>query len=121
MDVIVDGSPLRIEDVAAVAPRLAEARAGDGVAERMAPAHRVVSDAVANGDVVYGITTGFGAFASTRIDHSEARDLQVNLLRSHAGGVGDLVPDEVDSAMRLLRHSTLAQGHSGVRPGTVQR
>lgn len=118
---IVDGSPLRIEDVAAVATRQAEARAGDGLAERMAPAHRVVSDAVANGDVVYGITTGFGAFASTRIDPSEARELQVNLLRSHAAGVGDPLPDEVVRAMLLLRARTLAQGHSGVRPVIVER
>src|SRR5690606_38161896 len=66
-------------------------------------------------------TTGFGAFASTRIDPSEARELQVNLLRSHAAGVGDPLPDEVVRAMLLLRARTLAQGHSGVRPIIAER
>lgn len=121
MDVIVDGDPLSVEQVTAVATRRRRARAGPALRDRVAPARQVVSRAVDGGKVVYGITTGFGAFASARIDPSEARDLQVNLLRSHAAGVGDPVPAEIVRAMLLLRARTLAQGHSGVRPVIVER
>lgn len=121
MDVIVDGGPLTIEEVVAVAQRRARARVGDSLEERMGPARRVVAEAVTSGEIVYGITTGFGAFASTRIDPGEARTLQVNLLRSHAAGVGPPMPEEVVRAMLLLRARTLAQGHSGVRPVIVER
>jgi histidine ammonia-lyase len=121
MDVLLDGGPLSIEDVVAVAQRRAAVVPGPGLSHRMAPARDVVARAVESGEIVYGITTGFGAFASTRIDPAQARSLQVNLLRSHAAGVGDALGDEVVRAMLLLRARTLAQGHSGVRPLIVQR
>lgn len=121
MEVIVSGDPLTIEEVVAVARGVAKARPGPGLDERMAPAREVVDLAVSRDEVVYGITTGFGALASTRIDASETQQLQVNLLRSHAAGVGDPLPDEVVRAMLLLRARTLAQGHSGVRPVVVRR
>ena len=121
MRVTVDGSPLTVEDVVAVARRRAEAVAGPDLAERMGPARQVVARTVDGNEIVYGITTGFGAFASTRIEPAQARSLQVNLLRSHAAGVGPPVAAEVVRAMLLLRARTLAQGHSGVRPVVVQR
>jgi len=121
MDVTVDGGPLTIEEVVAVARGRARARPGTDLDARMAPARRLVADAVESEKVVYGITTGIGALASTRIDPSETRSLQVNLLRSHAAGVGDPLPDPLVRAMLLLRARTLAQGHSGVRPLIVRR
>lgn len=121
MEVIVDGNPLTVEQVVAVARGKASAVAGAGLTERMEPARSLVERVVVGADPVYGITTGFGAFASTRIDPSEAEQLQVNLLRSHAAGVGDPLPDELVRAMLLLRARTLAQGHSGVRPAVVER
>ena len=87
----------------------------------MEPARAVVDAAVESGDVVYGITTGFGALASTRIDSDEAKTLQYNLIRSHASGVGPPLPDALVRAILLLRARTLAQGHSGVRPVVVER
>jgi len=95
--------------------------AGDDLAERLAPARRIVDEAVDSGDVVYGITTGFGALATTHIGRSQGEALQYNLIRSHASGVGDPVPDELVRAMLLLRARTLAQGHSGVRPLVVEK
>lgn len=121
MDVIVDGDALDIDQVVAVAQRKATARPGPGLADRMEPARRLVERTVTSGEVAYGITTGFGAFASTRIEPAEAEDLQVNLLRSHAAGVGQPLQDEVVRAMLLLRARTLAQGYSGVRPLIVDR
>jgi histidine ammonia-lyase len=118
---VIDGGPLSIDDVAAVAERNAEVVVDHKVWERMAPAREVVERAVAEDRVVYGVTTGFGALANTHIEPAEAERLQVSLLRSHAAGVGRPLPDRVVRAMLLLRARTLAQGYSGVRPVLVER
>ena len=120
-EVLLTGDALRPEQVVAVAERRAEVRLGPGVAARMAPARAVVEQAVREGRVVYGITTGFGALANTRIDPALADEAQVALLRSHAAGVGPALPDPLVRAMLLLRARTLAQGHSGVRVEIVAR
>lgn len=116
---IIDGGPLTPDQVVSVAHRKARAVPSPDLAERLAPAREVVERAVDSGEIVYGITTGFGALANTNIGRSETEALQVNLVRSHATGVGDSLPDEVVRAMLLLRARTLAQGHSGVRPQVV--
>ena len=117
----VDGGPLTPAQVAAVALRRARAVPGDDLETRLAPARAIVDQAVDSEQVVYGITTGFGALATTHIGKEQAETLQYNLLRSHATGVGEPMPDEVVRAMLLLRARTLAQGHSGVRPLIVHR
>jgi histidine ammonia-lyase len=119
--VIVDGGPLTPEQVAAVALGGVEARADDDLDRRLAPARTLVDEAVSSDEVVYGITTGFGALATAHIGKSETENLQYNLLRSHATGLGDPMPDEVVRAMLLLRARTLSQGHSGVRPVIVRK
>ncbi len=119
--VVVDGSALDADAVVAVARRQAEARLGDGVAARLAPARAVIAAAIEGERPVYGVTTGFGAMASTRIAAGDAAALQVSLLRSHAAGVGPPLGDEMVRAMLLLRARTLAQGHSGVRVEIVER
>ena len=118
---IVDGGPLTLEQVASVAMGRASAAPVDDLDERLAPARSVVDEVVASEEVVYGITTGFGALATSHIGKSETEALQYNLIRSHAAGVGDPVPDEVVRAMLLLRARTLSQGHSGVRPVVVRK
>ena len=120
-ELIVDGGPLTPGQVVEVARRRMRAVPGPGLAERMDPARAVVDAAVNSGEVVYGITTGFGALASTHIGRDEAETLQYNLIRSHASGVGDPIPDDLVRAILLLRARTLAQGHSGVRPVLVER
>jgi histidine ammonia-lyase len=119
--VVIDGGALSIEDVVAVAERYAEVVVDHKVWERMAPAREVVERAVAEDRVVYGVTTGFGALANERIEPDQAERLQVSLLRSHAAGVGAVLPAPVIRAMLLLRARTLAQGYSGVRPVLVER
>jgi histidine ammonia-lyase len=120
-EVLLTGDALRSEQVVAVAERRAEVRLGAAVAARMAPARAVVEQAVREGRVIYGVTTGFGAMANTRIDPALADEAQVALLRSHAAGVGPSLPDPLVRAMLLLRARTLAQGHSGVRVEIVAR
>jgi histidine ammonia-lyase len=87
----------------------------------MQEARDVVEALVAEGAVVYGVTTGFGDLASTFIEPGDAGRLQENLLVSHAAGVGRAFPREVVRAMLLLRANTLALGHSGCRPLVVDR
>ena len=119
--VVITGDPLTPEQVVAVADRRATVEVAASVAGRMAPARRLVEQAVEHGDVVYGVTTGFGALATTRVEPEMSAAMQVSLLRSHASGVGDPLPDRMVRAMLLLRARTLAQGHSGVRPVIVER
>ena len=119
--VILNGDPITPQQVAEVAHRRAEVELGDDLAARLAPARRVVDDAVESGEVVYGITTGFGALATSHISQEQGKALQYNLIRSHTAGVGDPVPDSLVRAMLLLRARTLAQGHSGVRPVVVEK
>jgi histidine ammonia-lyase len=120
MKVVIDGSPLTIEEVVAVAHGRAVAVPGPDLAARMGPARRLVEDVIARDEAVYGITTGFGALANTRIPPERARDLQVDLLRSHAAGVGSYMDASSVRAMLVCRARTLAQGHSGVRPAIVE-
>jgi histidine ammonia-lyase len=119
--VVVDGSPLTIDEVVAIARRRDTAEPGGELAERMTPALDLVRAVIAADRTVYGITTGLGALANTRIRSDQAAELQVDLIRSHAAGVGPLVRPEVVRAMLLCRARTLAQGHSGVRPEVVER
>jgi len=118
--VVVDGSPLTVDDVIAVAYRRKKAEPGDNLDERMEPARLLVERVVANDETVYGITTGLGALSNTRISPEQASDLQYDLLRSHAAGVGALLEPELVRAMLLCRARTLAQGHSGVRADVVR-
>ena len=87
----------------------------------MQEARDVIAGLVAEGATVYGVTTGFGALASTSIAPADAPRLQEHLLMSHAAGVGPAFPREVVRAMLLLRANTLALGHSGCRPLLVDR
>src|SRR6478752_5982993 len=85
----------------------------------MQEARDVIDTLVARGEVVYGVTTGFGDLSTTFIPPGDAAALQENLIASHAAGVGTPFPREVVRAMLLLRANTLALGHSGCRPELV--
>ena len=86
----------------------------------MAASRAVVERLVAENATAYGITTGFGDLANVRIEPSQTAELQRNLVRSHAAGVGEPLPEDVVRAMLLLRANTLAIGLSGVRPQLTQ-
>jgi histidine ammonia-lyase len=118
---VLTGASLTIEDVEDVARRARTVRLADDARGRMAEARRVIDRLVAAGEVVYGVTTGFGDLSTTFIDPADSAQLQENLLVSHAVGVGADLPDDVVRAMLLLRANTLALGHSGCRPVIVGR
>jgi histidine ammonia-lyase len=81
---------------------------------------RLVEAAVASGQTIYGINTGFGKLANVRIAPDKLSQLQVNLIRSHAAGVGAPLPAEVVRAVMLLRANVLLRTTSGVRPELVE-
>jgi histidine ammonia-lyase len=118
---VLTGADLTVDDVEAVARRGAIVRLDDTARGRMQEARQVIEDLVAEGAVVYGVTTGFGDLASVSIPPADAARLQENLLMSHAAGVGPAFPREIVRAMLLLRANTLALGHSGCRPLLVDR
>ncbi len=119
--VILTGADLSISDIEAVARHGAPVGLDVHARGRMQEARDVIEDLVAEGAVVYGVTTGFGDLASTFIEPAQAGLLQENLLMSHAAGVGRPFPREIVRAMLLLRANTLALGHSGCRPVLVDR
>ena len=119
--VVLTGADLTVADVEAVARAGADAALDVHARERMQEARDVIASLVAEGAVVYGVTTGFGDLATTYIEPAQAGRLQQNLLMSHAAGVGPAFPREVVRAMLLLRANTLALGHSGCRPLLVDR
>ena len=103
---------------------LAVARRGTRVelaaTETMARSRAIVAAIEQEQRPVYGVSTGFGALATTLIDPERRSELQHALIRSHAAGVGPPMPGEVVRAMLLLRARSLAMGRSGVRPGVAQ-
>jgi histidine ammonia-lyase len=80
----------------------------------------VVDRLLASGGTAYGINTGFGKLSDVRIEPGQVQDLQRNLVRSHACGLGDPLPQDAVRAMLLLRANVLAKGFSGVRPELVE-
>ncbi len=119
--VTLTGSDLTIAAIESVARGGVHVALDAGARERMQAARDVIEELVAEGAVVYGVTTGFGDLASTFIEPAQAGQLQENLLMSHAAGVGAPFPREIVRAMLLLRANTLALGYSGVRPLVVDR
>src|SRR4051795_572006 len=117
--IVLTGAALLVADVEAVARHGATATLDVHARERMQEARDVIDALVAAGEVVYGVTTGFGDLATTFIPPEDAAVLQENLLASHAAGVGPPFAREVVRAMLLLRANTLALGHSGCRPELV--
>jgi histidine ammonia-lyase len=119
--VTLTGDRLTLEDLVAVARRGFRVALAPEAVERVEAARAVIDTAVAEGRVVYGVTTGFGKFADVVIPHEKLRELQLNLVRSHAAGVGDPLPEETVRALVLLRANCLAKGFSGVRAATLER
>ncbi len=90
-----------------------------GCRERIAQAAGTVAAKLASGEAVYGVNTGFGALAKTRIDADQVTTLQHRLVLSHSAGTGALLPDAVVRLVMTLKIAALGQGHSGVRPELV--
>ena len=119
--VALDGRSLTVAEVVRFA-RTPSARAtlAPDAGTALGRSRRFIDDAVARGETMYGINTGFGKLANVRIDPASLDQLQANLIRSHAAGVGSPFPAEVVRAMMLLRANVLIRPTSGVRPALAQ-
>lgn len=114
------GSGLTLEQVAEVALERRPVRLASSALAKMRASRAVVERALAGDAPAYGINTGLGRLSDVRIPPARVRELQLNLLRSHACGVGEELPEGVVRAMLLLRANSLAKGFSGVRPKLVE-
>lgn len=117
---ILTGQPLMIDDVVAVARGGRRVDLAPQAAARVAAARAMVERIVAEEQVAYGITTGFGALSRVTIPTEHLSELQHNIVRSHSAGAGAPLPAEVVRAMLLLTAASLARGASGVRVAVVQ-
>lgn len=111
----ISGNDLRLEAVREVAVERRPVLLAPDARESVNRARAVVDEIVASNKVAYAITTGVGKLSEVRIAGDQIRELQVNLVRSHAVGVGDPLAVPETRAMMLLRANSLAKGHSGVR------
>jgi len=121
---LLGNDALTLEALAQVAREGRQVAISDAAMAGMLAARRVVDAVVAKGDAapgVYGVNTGFGALAETRISAAQIAQLQQNLVRSHAAGVGAALPRDAVRAMMLLRAAVLATGRSGARPVCCER
>ncbi|HJW42870.1 MAG TPA: histidine ammonia-lyase [Geothrix sp.] len=117
---------IRLDGHSLTAPLLARIAAGEGVAldegalAVVAENRAVVDRIVAEGRTVYGINTGFGQFATVVIPPDQLQQLQLNLVRSHAAGVGEPLPKDQTRALMAARINCLLKGHSGIRPEPIR-
>src|SRR6187402_1685125 len=116
----LDGHSLTLDDLVAIAHDYAPVAISSDARARVQAARAVVDDFAERDTPTYGINTGFGSFAEVKIPHDSLSQLQVNLLRSHAAGVGEPLPVAVVRAAMALRANVLAKGFSGIRVETLQ-
>jgi histidine ammonia-lyase len=115
----LNGDALTLEQLVAIADNHAEVALAPSARARVTAARAVVDGCAAGDAPVYGINTGFGSFAETRINREDLAALQVNLVRSHAAGVDAPLPVRAVRAAMALRANVLAKGYSGIRAETV--
>jgi histidine ammonia-lyase len=116
----LNGQRLSLAEVSAVARHPGRVSLAAAARTRIEASRRVIERIIAENRTVYGVNTGFGKLSDVRIDPSQIRDLQLNLVRSHSCGLGDPLSIEEARAMVLLRANVLALGYSGCRPIVVE-
>jgi histidine ammonia-lyase len=116
---LIDGNTLSLEAIRDVAERNRPVGLATDALARVTAARAMVDRIAAGDEPAYGINTGFGTLAEVRIDKKDLRELQRNLIVSHAAGVGQPLSIPEARALLLLRCNVLAKGHSGVRPETL--
>jgi histidine ammonia-lyase len=115
----LSGQALSLSAIASVAYGHERIEIAAAARKRMAASRKIIEDIVARDSVVYGVNTGFGKLADVRIPHEDIEALQLNLVRSHACGIGPPLSEPEVRAMMLLRANVLALGFSGIRSEIV--
>lgn len=112
--IILNGHSLTLEDLWKIAKGKHKLRIAEENKTKIIKAERVVKKIAESDEAVYGINTGFGHLSTIKINKDELSDLQINLLKSHACGVGDILPKETVRVMMALRINAIIQGYSGI-------
>jgi len=116
----LDGQPLTLPEIERVSLHGDSAQLALTAKARVARSRALIEQILSQGETVYGVNTGFGKLSDVRIPPEKLAELQFNLVRSHAGGVGNPLSEAEVRAMVLLRANVLAKGYSGVRPELVE-
>ena len=116
----LDGQRLSLAQVSAIARGEEQVSLASAARTRIEQSRRVIEQIIAENRTVYGVNTGFGKLSDVRIDPSQIRELQLNLVRSHSCGLGNPLSIEEARAMILLRANVLVLGYSGCRPVVVE-
>ncbi len=111
----LNGQTLTLTEIATVAFGEAPVKVSSSARSRVLASRKVIEDIVGRDDIVYGVSTGFGKLSDVRIPHDALAELQLNLVRSHACGIGNPLSEPEVRAMMLLRANVLALGFSGIR------
>ena len=117
---ILNGQPLTLAEIEAVSLAAHPVAVSPAALARVAQGRAMIEEILAAGETVYGVNTGFGKLSDVRIPPEKLAQLQANLVRSHAGGVGQPLSEAESRAMLLLRANVLAKGFSGCRPALVE-
>jgi len=117
---VLDGQALSVAEVEFVARKGRRVEIASTALERVAASRKLIEEILTTGQTVYGVNTGFGKLSDVRIPSDKLAQLQTNLVRSHAGGVGQPLSEAESRAMLLLRANVLAKGFSGCRVELVQ-
>jgi histidine ammonia-lyase len=117
--VSIDGESLTLDAVTRVACDLEPVILSAAVRQKVAAGRRIIDQALESDTIIYGVTTGFGKLSDIRIPPNEIEQLQINLIRSHACGVGESLQEAEVRAALVLRTNALAKGFSGVRPEVI--
>lgn len=118
---IINGENITIDSIVDVAYKKTKVELAESSKVKMNESREYIMGRVNQGEVIYGVNTGFGAFSSVSISKEEIVQLQKNLIRSHSMGVGEPFTKEESRAIMLLRANALARGHSGVRVLVVEK
>jgi len=121
MKIKIDGQPVSLSELRAAWQSATTIGIGKKAAARIAESNEHIKTVLASGEQVYGLNTGFGQLAQVRISDDELVQLQENLVRSHAVGVGEDLPDDCVRLIMIMKVIALAQGCSGVRPVLVEK
>ncbi|DAC61172.1 MAG TPA: aromatic amino acid lyase, partial [Candidatus Thalassarchaeaceae archaeon] len=118
--IVIDGESLTIEEIVSIKEFSTKVRLSDESMNSINESRKLVEKIVSSGEVVYGINTGFGALSNVTVPSEQLEQLQSNLIRSHACGVGEKMDPDSVLMMMLVRVNSLAKGNSGARLELVQ-
>ncbi|RXT08730.1 histidine ammonia-lyase [Ammoniphilus sp. CFH 90114] len=121
MTILLDGNQLSLDQAARIIFEGEKVELTEEAWIKVEESRSIVEQSIQEGHVIYGVTTGFGKFSEVLISSQYLEELQLNLIRSHAVGVGEPFDERVSRAMLLLRANALAKGFSGIRKETVQQ